>query len=254
KTDRASSPPVMVINQAMARKLWPALDPRETIGKRVDALSQSRAAPHYMTVIGIAGDLHDAGLDKPVRPEFYSPVEQTPEYLWPLLQRSLIVVLKTRNRDADPRTLVRPLREVIAHIDPSLPIADARSMESYRRESLGIALVLAMVGIYGVVSYFVSQRTHEIGVRMALGATPGRVWQFVIRRGLAPIVSGLVIGFGLSLLATSVLRQQLYHVTTHDPVTLGGVGATLLAVALLAMYLPARRAMRVAPIVALNDS
>jgi ABC-type antimicrobial peptide transport system permease subunit len=118
----------------------------------------------------------------------------------------------------------------------------------------GIALALAIVGIYGVVSYFVNQHVHEIGVRMALGATPGLIWRFVMQRGLAPIVAGLVIGIALSLMTTTVLQQQLYGVTPHDPFTLGGVGSLLLVVAVLAMYVPARRAMRVPPIVALNES
>ena len=116
-----------------------------------------------------------------------------------------------------------------------------------------IALVLAMVGIYGVVSYFVSQRTHEIGVRMALGANPARIWQYVVRRGLTPIVVGLAIGLALSSLTTSVLRGQLFQVSAHDPATLGAVAALLVIVGLLATYVPARRAMRVPPVVALNE-
>jgi peptidoglycan/LPS O-acetylase OafA/YrhL len=103
-------------------------------------------------------------------------------------------------------------------------------------------------------SYFVNQHVHEIGVRLALGATPGLIWAFVMRRGLAPIVVGLVVGIGLSLLTTTALQQQLYGVTPHDPLTLGGVGSLLLVIAVLAMYVPARRAMRVPPIVALNES
>ena len=111
-----------------------------------------------------------------------------------------------------------------------------------------------MVGIYGVVSYFVNQHVHEIGVRLALGATPGLIWAFVMRRGLAPIIVGLVVGIALSLMTTTVLQQQLYGVTPHDPLTLGGVGSLLLVIAVLAMYVPARRAMRVPPIVALNEA
>src|SRR3954471_12511892 len=97
----------------------------------------------------------------------------------------------------------------------------------------GIALVLAMVGIYGVVSYFVNQKVHEIGIRLALGATPALIWRFVMRRGLAPIVVGVAVGISLSLLTTNVLRQQLFGVTAHDPLTLTGVGSLLLIVAIL---------------------
>src|SRR5262249_36489965 len=100
---------------------------------------------------------------------------------------------------------------------------------------------------------FVNQRTHEIGVRMALGATPGRVWQLIVRRGLTPIVAGLVVGFALSFVTTKVLEGHLFGVTTHDPLTLGAVAALLVLVGLAATYVPARRAMRVAPVVALNE-
>jgi putative ABC transport system permease protein len=163
---------------------------------------------------------------------------------------------------------VRPLGRAVGRVDSSLPLTEAKSMTQFLRSSLatarmntvllsllgGIALVLAMVGIYGVVSYFVNQHVHEIGVRLALGATPGLIWAFVMRRGLAPIIVGLVVGIGLSLITTTVLQQQLYGVSPHDPLTLGGVGSLLLVIAVLAMYVPARRAMRVPPIVALNES
>jgi predicted permease len=262
ETDNGSAPRVIVINEAFAKKLWPTLDPRATIGKRVRAI-----VPEPLEVVGVVGNLHDASLTKPPDAEVYVPFEQTPEMLWPMLQRSLVVVLRGRAVDASPETLVEPLRRVVASIDPSLPLADHRTMESYLRASVqlermntillttlgGIALVLAMVGIYGVVSYFVSQRTNEIGLRMALGATPGAVWQFVMRRGLLPIAAGLVVGVGLSFATTGLLRQQLYGVSPRDPLTLGGVAVLLVMIALIAMFVPARRAMRVPPIVALNE-
>jgi predicted permease len=265
--DVATSPNVVVINQALARKLWPTRDLREAIGRRINAIQFKKEEQHVMTVVGVVADSHNAALDKPATPELYAPATQTPEKLWPITQRSIFVLLLAANRNVDPEAFARPLRDVIAHRDPSLPIAEARSLESFRKASLetarmntillsilgGIALVLAMGGIYGVVSYFVSQRIHEIGIRMALGATPGRVWSFVMQRGLVPILAGGGLGFALSVVATTVLREQLYGVSTHDPATLGAVGLTLLSVALIAMYLPARRAMRVPPIVALND-
>jgi putative ABC transport system permease protein len=117
----------------------------------------------------------------------------------------------------------------------------------------GIAFALATVGIYGVVSYFVTQRTHEIGVRIALGATPPLIWKFVVRRGFTPNFAGLLIGLLLSSATASVLRGQLYGVGVHDPFTLVAVGLLLSVVGLLATYVPARRAMRVPPVVALND-
>ena len=265
--DVATSPNVVVINEVLARKLWPTGDLRQALGRRINGMSFRKDEPHLMTVVGVVANLHNAALDQPPAPEFYAPVTQTPGKLWAITQRSMVVVLRAANRTVDPEVFVRPLRRIIAGTDPSLPIAEARSLESFRKSSLetarinaillsilgGIALVLAMSGIYGVVSYFVSQRTHEIGIRLALGATPGRVWSFVMRRGFVPILVGGAFGVALSIVATSVLQEQLYGVSTHDPATLGAAGATLLAVALIAMYLPARRAMRVPPVVALND-
>src|SRR5262249_30769577 len=148
----------------------------------------------------------------------------------------------------------------------SVPITDAKSMEGYLRDSLAtgrmntlllstlgfIALVLAMVGIYGVVSYFVSQRTQEIGIRVALGSTPQGIWRLVVERSMRPIAVGIGVGAALSLLTSSLLRAQLFGVAARDPLTIVGVGTLLVVVAAVAMYVPARRAMRVSPIVALT--
>jgi putative ABC transport system permease protein len=116
----------------------------------------------------------------------------------------------------------------------------------------GIALLLAMVGIYGVVAYFVSQRTQEIGVRTALGATPADIWRFVVWRGMMPVAVGLAVGIALAFATSRLLSGQLYGVTARDPVTFIAVGVLLLLVAIVAMYVPARRAMRVSPVVALS--
>ena len=196
-----------------------------------------------MEVVGVVADIHEDGLEQPAKPELFVPVDQTPEWLWPLLQRSLVIVARMTSPTADPQTLVKPLGRTVAAFDPSLPLADSRTMTTLLRGSLetarmnslllsmlgGIALVLAMVGIYGVVSYFVTQRTHEIGVRIALGATPSLIWKFVARRGLTPIVAGLGLGLLLSSATMSVLRGQLYGVGVHDPLTLVAVGLLLFA-------------------------
>jgi putative ABC transport system permease protein len=266
-TDDANAPPVMVINEALARLLWPNSDPRETIGRGIAAIGPKNG-PRYRTVVGIIANVHDAGLDQPPAPEFHIPVEQAPDVIWPLIQRSLVVVVRGPATQGGAEALARPLGRAVARVDASLPLTEAKSMTELMRASLatarmntvllsllgGIALVLAVVGIYGVVSYFVNQKVHEIGIRLALGATPALIWRFVMRRGLAPIVVGVAVGISLSLLTTNVLRQQLFGVTPHDPLTLAGVGSLLLVVAVLAMYVPARRAMRVPPIVALNES
>ena len=265
--DDAGAPLVVVVNEALVRKLWPNIGVQNAVGRRINALGSTRGSKHLMEIVGVVGNVHDAALDSVPIPEFYAPMQQTPESLWPLLQRSLVVVVRAANSAVDASTLEKPLARAVSTVDASLPIAQAASMTQLLKGSLetarvstvllstlgGIALLLAMVGIYGVVSYFVSQRTHEIGVRMALGATPQRVWQLIVGRGLMPIAVGLAVGFALSFATTKVLEGRLYGVTTHDPLTLGAVAGLLVLVGLAATYVPARRAMRVAPIVALNE-
>jgi len=267
RTDDANAPKVAILNETLARKLWPGVPTRDLIGKRIDALSGKRTESIYWEVVGVVHDLHDASLTQRPRPELYVPVDQTPATIWPLIQRSLVVVVRATNPSTDAEVFVKPLRRAVAQVDASLPLADSRTMMSYLRGSLetarmntlllsllgGIALSLAIVGIYGVVSYFVTQRSHEIGVRLALGATPSRIWQLVVRRGLGPIVVGLLVGLALSVATSQLLASQLFEVSGHDPVTLVAVGVLLLIVGLLATYVPARRAMRVPPVVALND-
>src|SRR5262249_41962744 len=267
RTDDASAPKVAIVNEALAKTLWAGVPTRDVIGKRIDALSGTRNESMYWEVVGVVHDLHNASLTQRPQPEFYVPVNQTPAMVWPLIQRSLVVVVRATNPSTDAEVFVKPLRRAVAQVDASLPLADSRTMVSYLRGSLetarmntlllsllgGIALSLAIVGIYGVVSYFVTQRSHEIGVRLALGATPTRIWQLVVRRGLAPIVVGLIVGLALSAATSQLLASQLFEVSGHDPVTLVAVGVLLLIVGLLATYGPARRAMRVPPVVALND-
>ena len=166
----------------------------------------------------------------------------------------------------DPITLERPVDTTVAAIDPNLPIAQSGAMSDFLSRSqatsrfqtlvlgtLGaIALVLAVIGVYGVVSYFVSQRTQDIALRMALGATPTSIWGYVAARGLAPLAAGVVFGIGLSMATARLLESQLYRVSPTDPYTIGATAALLLLVSIVAMYAPARRAIRVQPVVALN--
>ena len=265
-SDDAIASPVVVLNETLARKLWPRLTLNAIIGRRINALSPKRSEPHWMTVVGIVGDIHDGSLGSSVAAEFYSPVAQTPAIIWPLIQRSLVVVVRARSEASPVETLVKPLGRAVATVDPSLPLADARSMTSYLRGSLEtarfntlllstlgvIALLLAVIGVYGVVAYFVAQRTHEVGVRMALGATPLAIWRLVVRWGFTPAAIGVAAGVGLSLTTGGVLREQLYGITSTDPATLGAVGLLLLAASMMATYVPARRAMRVSPMEAIR--
>src|SRR5262245_26074420 len=165
-----------------------------------------------------------------------------------------------------PETAPKAIQRAVMSADASLPLLDTRSMETWLARSMAttrfnmlllttlaiLALALASIGVYGVVSYFVSQRTREIGVRMALGATPRHIWQLVLGAGLQPIVWGALAGFARSMATARVLRQQLYDVTPQDPMTLVAVVATLLAVGLIATLAPAGRAMRVSPARALS--
>jgi predicted lysophospholipase L1 biosynthesis ABC-type transport system permease subunit len=259
RTDDAASLSVAVVSGSLAKKLWPG---ERAIGKRIDAMREKRGVPNWITIVGVVSDVHDAALNAPAMPTVYFPFTQTQPAMWPAMGRSLVLVTQTTLR---PETITRELRRAVMSVDASLPLADDRSMEGFLTASVArarfntmllsalgaIALVLASVGVYGVVSYFVSQRTREIGVRMALGAAPGHIWQLVLRRGMTPIVWGTAAGIALSLGTARLLREQLYGVSPQDPATFATVGLTLLLVALAATIIPARRAMRVTPVEAL---
>jgi len=249
RTDDASAPKVCIISAALAKKLWPG---ERAVGKRIEVMSDK------MTVVGVAGDVHDAALSVPPAPTLYMPFQQTPAGMWAATSRSLVLVTRTVPR---PETILPALRKAVMSVDASVPLADEGSMSDILSSSMAksrfnmmllatlgvIALVLASIGVYGVVAYFVSQRTREIGVRMALGAAPRDIWRLVLNRGLRPIVWGAIAGTVLSLLTTRLLREQLFGVAPNDPTTLMVVGALLLGVAVLATITPARRAMRVMP-------
>jgi putative ABC transport system permease protein len=265
-SDQANAPRVMVINESMAARLWPDVPSRDVVGRRVNAIAPSRNEPLLWEVIGVVGDIRDEALSKDVRPEFYIPVAQTPGMLWPYLQRSLVLVARTRGDDMPAATLERPVREIVAGIDPGLPITESRPMSEFLRGSQatlrfstlvlgtlgGIALLLAIIGVYGVVSYFVAQRARDIAVRIALGASPANIWSHVAARGLQPLLAGVMFGTVLSLGTARLLQSRLYQVSPTDPWTIGGTALLLVVVSLVALYAPARRAVRVEPVVALS--
>lgn len=265
-SDGAKTPGVIVVNEAMAARLWPSVPVREVIGRRVSAISSRREAPQWWEVIGVVGNLHDQGLSAAVKPEFYVPFAQTPGMLWSFIQRSLVLVTRTRGANMSAATLELPMRAIVARVDANLPITDGKSMSDYVRGSqattrfntlvlgtLGaIALVLAIIGVYGIVSYFVAQRTRDIALRMALGATPANIWKYVAARGLRPLLAGVILGTVLSLVTVQLLEAQLYRVSPRDPFTIGGTALLLILVSIVALYAPARRAMRVQPVVALT--
>jgi predicted permease len=249
-SDKLGAPPVVIINQALAQRYWPNEDP---IGKRIRVPFTKES---WSTIVGIVGDVHHRGLDQPVKPEFYIPVLQVP-------YSSMILAVRSGQ---NPLALTSLLRREVQAIDSTLPIAHVRTLETVIADSIaprrlsvwlltifaGIALVLASVGIYGVMSFLVVQRTHEIGVRMALGAQRTDVLRLVIAHAAMLIGAGTVLGLIAGLLGTSALRSVLYEVSALDFSTFLFVTLTLALVALAASYIPARRATRADPMIALG--
>jgi putative ABC transport system permease protein len=242
---------VVVINEAFARKNFPGEDP---LGKRVVIEMKDDNQP--CEIIGIVGDSKHMNLDAEIQPMSYWP---HPE----LTYNSMTLVIRTKG---DAAAVTSAARNVIRTLDPEQPVADVRTMESLIGKSVArarfntllltilslIALLLAGVGIYGVMAYSVTQRTHEIGVRMALGARAGNVLRMVIGRGMSLVLVGLAIGVGLSFAVTRLMKTFLYNVSTTDPLTFVGVPLVLALIALLACYIPARKAAKVDPMVALR--
>jgi putative ABC transport system permease protein len=249
--DKLDAPGVVVINQALAQKYWPNDDP---VGKRMRV--PRREGPVWTTIIGIVGDIHHRGLDQAVKPEWYAPISQGP---YP----SMILAVRSTQ---DPTSLTSAIRREVQAIDSTLPIAHIRTLNDVIGDSIaprrlsvvlltvfaGLALVLASVGIYGVMSFLVVQRTHEIGVRMALGAQRADVLRLIISRAGLLIGAGTLIGLVVAFLTTSLLRSALYATSALDLTTFVLVTFTLALVALLASYIPARRATRADPMIALG--
>jgi putative ABC transport system permease protein len=242
---------VVVINEAFARKNFPGEDP---LGKRVTIYMKDENVP--TEIIGIVGDHKHMGLDSEIEPMSYWP---HPEQAFPFMT----FVIRTQG---DPASIAPAARSVIQTLDGEQPVADMRTMESLLADSVArarfntlllsifgvVALILAAVGIYGVMSYAVTQRTHEMGLRMALGAQTSHVLALVVRQGMTMAVAGVVIGLGAAFALTRLLASLLYGVGATDPLTFLVISLLLASIALLACYLPARRATRVDPMVALR--
>ena len=253
--DTADSQPVTLVSRRLAAQYWPGEDP---IGKRIK-IGPLDSPNAWLTVVGVAGDVRQAGLYGDPRMDLYVPYAQ--ERRGFVAPRDLVVRTK-----GDAVAMLGAVRQAIWAVDKDQPVSNVRTMdqvfaaaistERFQALMLGLfaalALVLACVGLYGVISYSVAQRTHEIGVRVALGAQPVDVLRLVIRQGMMLTFAGLVIGIAAGLAATRVLSDMLYGVTTTDPLTFAGVPAFLLLVAFVACYIPARRATRIDPLVALR--
>ena len=241
-----------MINRALADDIFPGVDP---VGRRLRILN-----PEYpndwRTIVGVVGNVRYRGLDDDVQPTVYTSFEQTP-FLW------LYVMVRS---SGDATALARSIRGVVREVDPAMSAANVRpltdvvwsSVEEPRVSMLllsgfaVLALILAAVGIYGVIGYSVSQRTQEIGVRMAVGADRRSVMVMVIREGLLMALAGVAIGVGLALAAAARMSDLLVDVTAHDPLAFAGAATLLVGVAVAASYIPARRATKVDPLTALR--
>jgi predicted permease len=250
--DAASSPNVAIIDDVLAKQYWPEQNP---IGHRVAMASDSRS-PQWYTVVGIVGNVRNRGFSAPRKGVLYFPLAQMPK-----LHMSLVI-----RTASNPEGIASAVRKVAASIDRQQPVYGVETMEQYVSESVSnqrlavtllaafsvLALILAAVGIYGVISYFVSQRTHEIGIRVAMGARKSDVFRLVVGHGMVLAVAGVGIGIVGALALTRAMSSLLYGVSPTNLLTFAAVSLLLTGVGLLACYIPARRATKVDPIVALR--
>jgi putative ABC transport system permease protein len=253
EADRETAPPVAVINEAMARRFWPGENP---VGKRFYC-----GAPDLndrVEIVGVVGDVR--------YPADYARSEAQPqvyESLWQRPRGGTAVILRTTVK---PESLANPVRRAIAAVDPDLPVSDLVTFEHAVERELAnlrlsthllggfavLGLLLASIGIYGIVSYSVAQRTNELGIRLAMGAQPADVLRLVVRQGMSLVLAGVVFGLLGAFLLSLAIRGLLYGISAFDPTTFGLVLVVLIGASFLACYLPARRAAKVDPMVALR--
>jgi predicted permease len=254
--DGAESPAVAVVSETMARRHWPGEDPT---GKRITPGPATSTDPDdWVTIIGVAQDVRQFELGADPKPQMYVPYAQGWSSFAP---RHLVV-----STAVEPLSLAATVRQTVWEIDKDQPVSDIRTMEEVLSESLArqrfsmlllgifaaVALALAAVGIYGVMSYSVAQRTHEIGIRMALGAQRGDVLKLAVGQGLKLVLIGVALGLAAAFVLTRVMASLLFGVSATDPATLVTISLVLIGVAVLASYIPARRATKVDPMVALR--
>jgi putative ABC transport system permease protein len=250
--DAPGAQPVAIVNQALARQIWPNED---AVGKQITFFSPQGLEP-WRVVVGVVGDVKHHGLNMETRPEIYVPHAQAPTSTMTLVMRA----------PGDATAMTASVREAVRALDADLPLFNVRTLEQLHNDTLApqrfnlwllgafacIALALAALGIYGVLAYSVSQRTHEIGLRLALGAQARDVLRLILRQALALTLIGLAIGWLGALALLRLMQKLLFEVSPTDPLTFVVITLLLLAVSLLACYVPARRATKVDPLVALR--
>jgi putative ABC transport system permease protein len=257
--DSLEAPKVIIINETLARRFFAGEDP---IGRRLFP------GQNAMTIVGVASDTRHLGLDQEVQPEVYTPYVQ---YMKEMRGMRLVVrVSSDQNNPTNPSvlsSLAASIRNQVRAIEPNEPVNQVVTMDERLSNSVAgrrfqmlllgifaaVALIIATVGIYGVISYAVSQRIHEIGIRMALGAQGSDVLRMVLWRGMRLALIGVALGLGAALALTRVMKNLLFNVSATDPATFAGIALVLLIVALIASFIPARRATKVDPLTALHQ-
>ncbi len=260
-SDTGASLPVIFINETAALAIFPGQDP---VGKRV-MLSRSRGYEQpWRTIAGIVGDVRQLGLDRAARPEMYIPHTQFLHFSPGQQARSMTVALRS---ELPPERLISSVRGELRRLDPEMPLADARPMVDVLALSVAdrklnvvllgafaaLAILLATVGVYGVMAYDVLQRTREIGIRVALGATRGSVLSLVLAQGIKLVVLGAAAGLAIAALLSGTMRQLLFEVGPRDAAVFASVAALLFVTGLIATWVPAWRATRVDPLTALRE-
>lgn len=262
--DHAQAPRVAIINEAMARRFWPG---QTALGKRValdleamkffpDRPPQFDLAAGMREIVGVAHDVRHEGLETESKPEMYVPDRQRPE-------REMNLVIRA---SVDPASLAAAVRDAVYAIDPDQPVADIKPMSRMLADSVAkprfnymlltvfaaVALILSITGVYGVMSYAVAARTREMGIRLAMGARSRDVVKLVVGQGMKPVIAGVALGLAGSYALTRVMATLLFNVSATDPTIFIGMAALLAIVATLACYLPARKATKVDPVIALR--
>jgi len=259
-SDRPDSAPVAIISNTFAGKYWP-------YGNAVGATLQiddTQGAMREVEVIAVAGDVHDFGLDREFRSEIYTPISQVPTGTLAYLRNNMCWFVRA---SGEPMSVAGAFRDEVRKIDADVPATSTRTLEQYLAQAvagrqfnlrvIGIfgaaALFLASLGIYAVISYSVTQRSSEIGVRMALGAEPKEIFGLITGQGTRLVLIGFVAGITPALALTELMKGMLFGVSSGDPAIYVVIVFALLFMTILACYLPARRAMRVDPVVALRS-